>query len=105
MVYNWDHLVEAKRMFYRHLKVKGKNFHKFSGNDVQIGNQILDNLWNGKYYKTSLGHYPGFYARDFGMMIDSLLTLGKRKEVIATLDYALNIYQNHFRRRRLHRSG
>lgn len=95
MAYTWDHIVEAKRMFSRHLKVKGKNFHKFQGNDVQIGNQILDNLFNGKYYKTSLGHYPGFYARDFGMMVDSLLTLGKRKEVIKTLDYALGIYQKY----------
>ncbi len=80
-------------MFSRHMKVRGKNFQRFKGNDVQICQQILDKLFNGTYFKTSLGHYPGFYARDFGMMIIPLLELGYRKEVISTLDYALGIYE------------
>lgn len=92
MVYTWDHVKEGMRMFSRHMKVAGKNFTRFEGNDVDICNQILKKLFNGTYFKTSLGHYPGFYARDFGMMVIPLLDLGYRKEVISTLDYALNIY-------------
>ncbi len=93
MKYTKEHLIEAVRMFRRHQRVQGKNFKKFSGNDIEIGEQILEELWNGTYYKTSIGHYPGFYSRDFGMVIDSLLKLGHKERVRKTLVYALNIYR------------
>ena len=95
MKYTKEHLVEAKRMLLRHFKVKGKHFRRLKGNDEEISEKIIEQLWTGKYYKTSLGHYPGFYARDFGMCIDSLLKLGKKKRVLQTLNYALSHYEKY----------
>ncbi|MFT4282916.1 MAG: hypothetical protein ACMXX6_00645 [Candidatus Woesearchaeota archaeon] len=45
------------------------------------------------YFMVSDGHFNQFYARDFGMCIDSLISLGYKKEVKKTLEYALNIYE------------
>ncbi|MCF7798545.1 hypothetical protein K9M74_01440 [Candidatus Woesearchaeota archaeon] len=91
----YDHLREGRRMFFRHLRVRGKRFYSFTGNANQIGKQILDTLWNGQYFRTSLGNYPVFYARDFGMAIQSLLELGYKEKVRKTLDYAMNCYMSH----------
>ena len=93
MKYTKEHLVEAWRMFSRHMKVKGKNFTRLGRSDEEIGLKTIDRLWNGHYFKTSLGHYPGFYARDFGMTIDALMKLGHRKKIIQTLNYALSRYE------------
>lgn len=80
-------------MFSRHLRVRGKNFTSQGSFAKNICLSIIGKLWTGSYYKTSLGHYPHFYSRDFGMMVPSLLSLGKKDEVRKTLDYALSIYQ------------
>jgi hypothetical protein len=88
-----DYTREGKNMFFRHLRVRGKHFTTFSGDAKRIGEQILEQLWNGRYYQTSLGHYPGFYARDFGMVITSLLALGHKERVKKTVDYALDCYR------------
>ena len=91
----YDHLREGRRMFFRHLRVRGKNFFQFKGNANQIGTQILEHLWNGQYYNTSIGNYPLFYSRDFGMVIQSLLDLGHKERVRKTLDYAMDCYKTY----------
>lgn len=89
-----DHIREGKRMLARHLSVRGKYFRRFDGNAVEISKKIVNQLFNGSYYATSLGHYPHFYSRDFGMMVPSLLEMGKRSEVKSTLMYALDIFEH-----------
>ncbi|MBN1175165.1 hypothetical protein JXA48_00835 [Candidatus Woesearchaeota archaeon] len=90
---NKDHLKEGRRMFQRHLAVRGKYFRRFDGDANNITKSIVSQLYNGLFYRTSLGHYPHFYSRDFGMMVPSLLDLGKKKEAISTVNYALDRYE------------
>ena len=88
-----DHIREGKHMLKRHMKVRGKHF-SANGNEArEICENILSALWNGEYFHTSLGNYPGFYSRDFGMMIQPLLNLGYREEVKKTIMYALDKYE------------
>lgn len=93
-IVTWATIMEAKPIFFRHLRVRGKYFAKYKGNANQISSQILNNLWNGRYLQTSTCHYH-FYSRDFAMMLPSLLFLGKRKQAKATLYYALQQYEKH----------
>ena len=88
-------LREGLRMFMRHLRVRGKHFTRLGTSATPICETILSRLYTKGYYHTSLGHYPHFYSRDFGMMVPSLLQLGKREEVISTLTYALQKYEEH----------
>lgn len=95
-LYTKDHLIEAKRMLSRHRKVRGKHFTKVGAQGADatsICEAIVEQTWTGVFYKTSLGHYPVFYARDFGMVVDALLELGHRDRVIKTLRYALTHYR------------
>ncbi len=91
----YDHLREGRRMLFRHMRVRGKRFFRFKGTAKQIGEAILEQLWNGQYYQTSLGNYPLFYSRDFGMVVQALLDLGHRERVKKTLDYALDCYKTY----------
>lgn len=88
-----DHLNEGYRMLKRHLAVRGKYFRRFNGSANDITKSIVNQLYTGTYYRTSLGHYPHFYSRDFGMMVPSLLSFGKKTEVASTLNYALDLYE------------
>lgn len=85
---------EAWRIFKRNIKVKFSGLEKFSGNDEEICKKIVDSCWNGKYFSTCPkgGNY-GFYSRDFGWCIQSLINLGYGKEVNKTLEYVLNIFE------------
>ncbi|MCB1084460.1 MAG: hypothetical protein KDK61_09135, partial [Simkania sp.] len=89
----FDHLFEGIHMFSRHLRVKGKKFTRLGTDPQKISQTILKKLYTGYFYQTSLGNYPHFYSRDFGMVVKSLLVLGKKKEVASTLEYALTQYQ------------
>ncbi len=64
-------------------------FHRYAGNVRQVCEHIVHECWNGSYFQASAGHFAEFWTRDFGWCIDSLLRLGYRKEVLKTLDYAL----------------
>ncbi|MFP4523287.1 MAG: hypothetical protein ACOCQQ_02750 [Candidatus Nanoarchaeia archaeon] len=92
-LYTQNHLIQGKRMLARHRRVRGKNFTRLGDDATFICQQILKKTWTGVFYKTSLGHYPVFYARDFAMVVDALLELGYRDRVIKTLRYALTQYR------------
>jgi len=66
---------------------------RFDGNAEQICEQIIDELWTGDFYKTSLGHFDFFWMRDFGTVAESLVRLGRKKHVIHTLKWALMHYR------------
>jgi hypothetical protein len=65
----------------------------FSGDARDICNQILDQLWQGDFYRTSLGHFNFFWMRDFGTVAKSLVKLGHTDKVHHTLRWALRWYR------------
>ena len=66
---------------------------RFSGNAEEICAQIVDRLWYGDFYRTSLGHYNFFWMRDFGTVAESLVNLNHTTHVHHTLRWAMRHYQ------------
>ena len=66
---------------------------RFSGNAEEICAQIVDRLWYGDFYRTSLGHYNFFWMRDFGTVAESLVNLNQTTHVHHTLRWAMRHYQ------------
>jgi len=97
MTYTLTHLKEGWRILRHSLRRKVSGYNKIEGNAEAICRKIVDDCWNGKFIQVSTGHFNQFYARDFGWCTDALLALGKRKQMMATLDYALNIFQKYNR--------
>lgn len=69
----------------------------YEGDANTICEQIVEACWDQKLgiFLTSRHNYPLFYARDFGMCVDSLLELGHRQRVRQTLAWALARYKEH----------
>jgi len=65
---------------------------RFPGNAREICQQIVDKLWYGDFYRTSLGHYNFFWMRDFGTVAQSLVNLNQTTHVHHTLRWALRHY-------------
>lgn len=86
------HLSQALRYFSSSIQQKLRGPKQYSGNAEKICKQIIDDCWNGTYYETSTHHYREFWARDFGYCAEHLMSLGKREQVLKTLDYALSRY-------------
>lgn len=70
---------------------------RFDGDAREICQQILDRLWYGDFYRTSLGHYNFFWMRDFGTVAESLTHLNQTTHVHYTLRWALRHYRRHGR--------
>jgi hypothetical protein len=66
---------------------------RFEGDAKQICDQIIDRLWEGNFYRTSLGHFNFFWMRDFGTVAGSLVHLGHQEKVHHTLRWALQQYR------------
>ncbi|HLP79139.1 MAG TPA: hypothetical protein VK158_00745, partial [Acidobacteriota bacterium] len=79
------HIRESLRMFSRAYK-KPK---RYKGDARHIAKHILDDCWNGTFMQVSAGHFCAFYCRDFGMITQSLLSLGHADKVKKTLSWAL----------------
>ncbi len=80
---------ESRELYFRYF---GK-IRKFDGNAEEICDQIVDTLWNGDFYLTSLGHFDFFWMRDFGTVAESLVKTGRKKHVLHTLKWALMHYR------------
>lgn len=65
----------------------------FGGSAKEICAQIRDKLWEGDFYRTSLGHFDFFWMRDFGTVAQSLVRLGQKEKVQHTLHWALSHYR------------
>lgn len=65
----------------------------FEGNATEVCQQVLDRLWEGDFYRTSLGHFDFFWMRDFGTVSASLVHLGYTNHVHHTLKWALSRYR------------
>lgn len=66
---------------------------RFDGTAKEICHQIIDRLWEGNFYRTSLGHFNFFWMRDFGTVAESLVKLGHQEKVHHTLHWALSKYR------------
>lgn len=66
---------------------------RFDGDAREICKQIVDKVWEGDFYRTSLGHYDFFWMRDFGTVAESLVNLGHRDKVHSTLKWAMRHYR------------
>ena len=66
---------------------------QFPGDARAICSQILSLLWEGDFYRTSLGHFDFFWMRDFGTVCESLVALGHRDRVDHTLRWALRNFK------------
>jgi hypothetical protein len=66
---------------------------RFEGDARQICAQIIERLWEGDFYRTSLGHFDFFWMRDFGTVCQSLVHLGYTDHVHYTLAWALRHYR------------
>ncbi len=84
-------------MFSRRIRVLAFGLKKYKGNPEEICRQIVEDCWNGKYFQASTGHFNGFWTRDFGWCVKSLVKLDYRKECVKTLDYALSRFQKYGR--------
>lgn len=91
-MYNYHHLREGLRMLRRRFFVAQHGIKEYSGSAEQICKQIVRDCWNGTFFQVSVGHFPVFYMRDFGMCVQDLLKLGYKKEVEKTLQFALAVY-------------
>lgn len=82
------------RAEYRQLvnRYFGKVEH-FPGNAREICQQIVSRLWQGDFYRTSLGHFDFFWIRDFGTVCESLVKTGNKDRVHHTLRWALRKYR------------
>jgi hypothetical protein len=92
-------LFEGLRMFWQNIIIKTKGFKKFSGTEEEICKNIIDGCYDykKKYFRASMQNYPLFYSRDFGWIIESLISIGYKKEVKNTLAYVLKIYSSNSR--------
>ena len=86
------YISEGIRYFLRSTKRKLFGPKKYQGNARDICRAIIDDCWNGTYFRNSAGHYAEFWARDFGWCTEALLKLGYREKVLKTLEYALEKY-------------
>ncbi|MFZ1360632.1 MAG: hypothetical protein WAS27_01190 [Candidatus Saccharimonadales bacterium] len=86
-------LLGTLRALYRQIinRYFGK-IRRFNGDARQICAQIISKLWQGDFYRTSLGHFDFFWMRDFGTVAESLTKLGHDKRVRHTLSWALLHY-------------
>lgn len=82
---------EGLRIFLRSGKISFSGFKKYSGTDEEICKNIIDRCYDKekKFFRTSLGNYPEFYSRDFGMCCELLSKSGYEDKVIKTLEYAM----------------
>ncbi len=66
---------------------------RIPGDARAICSQTLSLLWEGDFYRTSLGHFDFFWMRDFGTVCQSLVRLGNKERVHHTLRWALKHYR------------
>lgn len=86
---------QGLKYFQRSWKRRLMGNKRFSGDANNICRNIIQNCWNGFYFRNSLGNYNEFWSRDFGISVEALLQLDYEKEVYSTLNYVLDIFSKH----------
>ena len=65
----------------------------FSGDAHTICSAIIEQSWNGSFYRTGQGHFDMFWMRDFGGVCEALVAHGGRDRVLATVRWTLDQYR------------
>ena len=68
---------------------------RFPGDARAICGAIVDSCWTGEYFAASGGHFRQFWTRDLGFSAPSLVRLGHRERLRASLDWALDAWARH----------
>ncbi len=81
------------------LKSKFARTKKYFGTTENICRNIIKKSYNNKkkYFMVSPNNFKEFYARDFGICIESLARLGYKEQARNTLKYAMKKYSEHGR--------
>ncbi len=91
LIAEFDRLRTSEFAFMRRLFRKDD---VFGGGARDICATIVAHAWNGTFYQIGLGHYNFFWMRDFGTVAGSLVALGERDRVQATVSWALGHYRS-----------
>jgi hypothetical protein len=62
------------------------------GEAAAIVRACIEACWNGRTYTASPGHFDMFWTRDLSFSVPSLVRLGQRERVIASMTYALDVW-------------
>lgn len=93
-VRNFGRVAGTLRAEYRQLANRYfGTIERFDGDARAICRQIVDRLWEGDFYRTSLGHFDFFWMRDFGTACHPLVNMGQAEKVHHTLRWALLHYR------------
>lgn len=95
MIKNYYLLKEALRFVNHSIKQIFQNHKKYQGNHIEICQKIVDDCWNGNFFRTGAGNFNQFWTRDFGFCCESLINLGYKDKVKKTLEYALTKFKKH----------
>lgn len=94
LIRNYGRIAGTLRAEYRQLYNRYfGTIERFDGDAEAICKQIVERLWDGDFFRTSLGHFDFFWMRDFGTVAESLVNTGYKKHVLHTLRWALLFYR------------
>lgn len=62
------------------------------GDAAAVVRACIEACWNGRTFTASPGHFDMFWTRDLSFSVPSLVRLGHRPRVLASLGYALDIW-------------
>jgi hypothetical protein len=65
---------------------------RHAGEAATIVRACIEACWNGRTFTASPGHFDMFWTRDLSFSVPSLVRLGYRDRVLASLTYALDIW-------------
>lgn len=83
------YLASAARVLRR--RVQGAR--RYAGDATSICHGIIDDCWNGEHYCASAGHFRQAWTRDLGFAAASLVRLGHRERLRASLAWMLEVWR------------
>jgi hypothetical protein len=66
---------------------------RFEGSAAAICRAVVDACWDGRHYCASAGHFRQAWTRDLGFAAPSLVRLGQRERLHASLSWMLRVWQ------------
>jgi hypothetical protein len=76
--------IRLRRQFRGHVRHPGRA--------PEIVRACIEACWNGRTFTASPGHFDMFWTRDLSFSVPSLVRLGQRARVHASLAYALDVW-------------
>jgi hypothetical protein len=95
MELSWTLFKEGLRILRHNLHKK--SFREYEGDAVAICRQIVEDCWNGTYFKAGATHLDQFWIRDLGWCIRDLKRLGYQDRLRENLAWVLGVYRGNQR--------